>query len=117
MTTTGQECHPVGRKMKKRSAPHHNRRQMTVRPNDPRNDQKKTPRMGEKRRDGMIEERKPPPKRGRESHEESVERPRDEDQEHGRNGQGQGPLRLGPDGSQHSPPARRMSPQGHRCPP
>ncbi len=117
MTTTGQERHPVGRKTKKRIAPHDNRQQMTVRPNDPRNNPKTIPRMGGRRRDGMAEKRKPPPKRGRESREGSVERPRDEDQEHGRSGQGMGPLRRGPAGNQHSLHARRMSPQGHRCPP
>ncbi len=117
MTTTGQECHPVGRKTKKRSAPHDNRWQKTVHPNDPWNDPKKIPRMGGRHRDGMAEKRKPPPKRGWESRKGSMQKPRDEDQKHGRNRQGLGPLHLGPAGDQHSLHARRMSLQGHRCPP
>ncbi len=67
MKMSDQECHPAGRKTKKRSAPHDNRRQKNVHPNDPRNDLKKKLRMGGRRCDRMDEKRKPPLKRGRES--------------------------------------------------
>jgi len=63
MKTYGQECHHVRREKKRKSAPPDNHRQKNAQPNDPRNDPKKKPRMEGRRRDGMDEQRKPPPKR------------------------------------------------------
>ena len=78
MKTYGQECHHVRREKKRKSAPPDNHRQKNAQPNDPRNDPKKKPRMEGRRRDGMDEQRKPPPKRGRESHKGSEEKPNGE---------------------------------------
>ena len=117
MKTNDQECHPVGRKMKKRSALPDDHRQKNTHPNDPRNDPKKKPRMGGRRHNGMDEKRKPPPKRGWESRKGSGEKPRDEDRRHGRNKRGMGPLCPDPAGNQHSLHAERMPPQRHRYPP
>jgi len=68
----------VGLLTKRKSAPPDNRRQKNAQPNDPRNDPKKKPRMEGRRRDGMDEQQKPPPKRGRESREGSEEKPKGE---------------------------------------
>ncbi len=76
MNVNDHEWHHVDRETKRKSAHPDNHRQKNAHPNDPQNDPKKKPRMGERRRDGMDEQRKPPPKRGRESCEGSEEKPK-----------------------------------------
>ncbi len=118
MKTNGQECHQVGREMKRKSAPPDNHRQKNAQPNDPRNDPKKKPRMEGRRRDGMDEQRKPPPKRGRESREGSEEKPKGEENPwHDRIERRMGPLHPDPTVDQYSPHAKRMPFQGHQYPP
>ena len=57
----------------------------------------------------MDEQQKPPPKRGRESREESREKPKGEvNPMHDRIERGMGPLRPDPAGDQYSPHAKRM---------
>jgi hypothetical protein len=110
MKTNGQECHHVGRETKRKSAPPDNHRQKNAQPNDPRNDPKKKPRMEGRRRDGMDERRKPPPKRGRESREGSEEKPKGkENPRHDRIERRMGPLHPDPAVDQYSPHATRMS--------
>ncbi len=64
--TNGQECNHVGRETKRKRAPPDIRREKNTQPNG----------MEGRRRDGMDEQRKPPPKRGRESREGSEEKPK-----------------------------------------
>ena len=78
MNVNDQEWHHVDRETKRKSAHPDSHRQKNAQPNDPQNDPKKKPRMGGRRRDGMDEQRKPPPKRGRESCEGSEEKPKGE---------------------------------------
>ena len=116
--TNAHECRQVGQKTRKKNTPPDSHRQKNTQPNDPRNNPKKKPMMGGRRRDRMDERQNLPPRKGREGCDGSKEKPRcEKNPRRDRSKLGLGPPCPDLADDRYSPNARGMPPLGHRYPP